>query len=84
MTRVCLRGPAERIDLEHAWTRASSQVTLNHMTPPVSLGARRPSARGRPRPPGQRLIGVLLGWLRFAAMAVVGMLGVWLLVLLFG
>jgi hypothetical protein len=55
------------------------------MNTPAPLGARRPSTPGVPRRPlAQRLVGVLLGWLRFAAMAVVGMVGVWLLVLLFG
>lgn len=67
------------------WTRTSPQVTLNHMNTPAPLDAS--PALGeprRPRPSLQRLVGVLLSWLRFAAMAIVGMLGVWLLVLLFG
>jgi hypothetical protein len=70
-----------------AWTRTTRQVTLNHMTTPAPLDARRRSTLGashRPRRQARRLVGILLDGLRFAAMAVVGMLGVWLLVLLFG
>jgi len=49
----------------------------------VSL--RRASAPAGPRRHWPARLGdVLLSWLRFAAMALVGMLGVWLLVLLFG
>jgi hypothetical protein len=71
-----------------SWTAARRQVTLNYMNAPAPhasvqrVSAPRASPRARPR--ADRLFGVLLGWLRFAAMALVGMLGVWLLVLLFG
>ena len=68
-----------------SWTRTLRRVTINHMTPPPPASLERASTvdeprRRRPAP----LVRVLLDWLRFAAMAVVGMLGVWLLVLLFG
>jgi hypothetical protein len=57
------------------------------MNAPVAPNERRPSAPAGPqrrRARASRLVATLLGWLRFTAMALVGMLGVWLLVLLFG
>ena len=70
-----------------SWTPPARQVTLNHMNTPAPHGssprASTPALSRRPRPATQRLAGILLGWLRFTAMAVVGVLGVWLLVLLF-
>ena len=51
--------------------------------PPASLERASAADEPRRRRPAP-LVRVLLDWLRFAAMAVVGMLGVWLLVLLFG
>lgn len=55
------------------------------MNAPAPLGdPRRSAAAGPPRQRQHVLLAALLGGLRFAAMAVVGVLGVWLLVLLFG
>jgi hypothetical protein len=70
------------------WTRTPPQVTLDHMNAPASH-APLPRASARSGPPrhrrrARRLVGVVLDGLRFTAMALVGMLGVWLLVLLFG
>ena len=77
----------EGVPLEDAtWTRRWARATLNHMTAPAphaSLAPTSAPARRRQRH-ARRIAGALLDGLRFAAMAVVGVLGVWLLVLLFG